>query len=92
MTHLPFISLLVAATFAIIAWRKRSAFKAKPYFHWFIYLHLTAVGLHQFEEYGWPGHFRAAFVGVFGSEQAATLVPPEVALELLNAFGFTVIL
>jgi hypothetical protein len=89
--YLPFISLLVAATFAAIAWRKRSEFGARPYFHWFVYLHLAAVGLHQFEEYGWPGNFRNAFVGVFGTKQAASLVPPEATLELLNVFGFTVL-
>ena len=91
MPTLPFISLFVAAMFATIAWRKRCEFATRPYFHWFVYLHLAAVGLHQFEEYGWPGNFRNAFVGVFGIEQAASLVPPEVTLELLNAFGFTVL-
>ena len=65
MSIYPIISLGIAVSFAGIASQKRKAFAARPYFHWFLYLHLTAVGLHQFEEYGWPGGFREAFVAVF---------------------------
>lgn len=60
----------------------------EAYYFWFIYLHLAAVGLHQFEEYGWPGGFRDAFVSVFKPENAATIVPSSTALEVLNVFGF----
>lgn len=90
MHWLPLVSLAVAIAFATLAFAKRGEFREKPYFHWFIYLHLTAVGLHQFEEYGFPGHFREAFVAVFGTPQAASLIPSNVELMLANAFGFTV--
>jgi hypothetical protein len=86
---LPLISLGVALAFAALAWARRRDFGARPYFHWFLYLHLAAVGLHQFEEYGWPGGFREAFVGVFGFAEAAAIVPSATSLELLNAFGLT---
>jgi hypothetical protein len=71
----------------MIAWRRRREFRRHPYWHWFVYLHLTAVGLHQFEEYGWPGGFREAFMGVIGSPAAAGLIPPSRSLEALNVFA-----
>jgi hypothetical protein len=70
-----------------VAWKRRDEFAARPYFHWFIYLPLTAVGLHQFEEYGWPGGFRNAYVGVFPFAAADALVPSLLVLELFNSFG-----
>ena len=91
MSAIPFVSLGFAAVCATLAWRRRNEFAAKPYFHWFIYLHLAAVGLHQFEEYGWPGGFRDSFVAVFGTPEAQALVPSVTALELANAFGFTIL-
>jgi len=87
----PFISLAVGLSFAVVAWRRRAAFRTKPYFHWFLYLHLAAVGLHQFEEYGWPGGFRDAFVAVFRDAAAGTVVPSATLLEIGNAFGFTLL-
>lgn len=87
MTFLPFLSLAAAVLFALFAWRRRRAFTSRPYYFWFIYLHLAAVGLHQFEEYGWPGGFRDVFAGVFGTERAAALVPSSAVLETLNVFG-----
>jgi len=91
MSPIPFISLGISLIFATLAWRRREDFAAKPYFHWFIYFHLTAVGLHQFEEYGWPGGFRDVFVSVFSISEAQALIPPDLTLELLNAFGFTLL-
>ncbi len=91
MQLIPYISLAIALLFAALAWFKRRDFASRPYFHWFIYLHLAAVGLHQFEEYGWPGGFRDVFAGVFGNFQAALLVPSTITLELLNTFGFLTI-
>jgi len=90
MSPVPFISLGVAIMFAFLTWRRRNEFTVKPYFHWFIYLHLAAVGLHQFEEYGWPGGFRDAFVSVFGAFLAEAIVPSATVLELANAFGFMI--
>jgi len=87
VTFLPFISLGAAVLFLSLAWKKRRLFSSRPYFFWFIYLHLAAVGLHQFEEYGWPGGFRDVFAGVFPFENAASLVPSSAALEALNVFG-----
>lgn len=87
MTFLPFISLAVAVFFAQLAWRRRKTFDSRPYFFWFLYLHLAAVGLHQFEEYGWPGGFRDAFASVFDNARAASVVPSTTALEALNVFG-----
>lgn len=87
---IPCISLAIAGGFALVAWKRRSEFAARPYFHWFIYLHLAAVGLHQFEEYGWPGGFRDAFVGLFPFA-ADTLVPSLPVLELFNSFGLMLI-
>ncbi len=89
MRIIPLFSLYIATVFATIAWRKRGKFSEKPYFHWFLYFHMTAVGLHQFEEYGFPGHFREAFVAVFGIPQASVLVPSTTSLEILNAFVLT---
>lgn len=89
MGFLPFVSLAIAVCFAILAWKRRGEFKTRPYFHWFVYFNLSAVGLHQFEEYGWPGGFRDVFAGVFGTEEAASRVPSATSLELLNVFGFT---
>lgn len=91
MRFIPFISLAVAIFFALLAWKRREEFATRPYFHWFIYLHLAAVGLHQFEEYGWPGGFRDVFVSVFNIDTADALVPSTFSLEILNAFGFTTI-
>ncbi len=91
MRSIPFISLAVALFFALVAWKRRPEFATRPYFHWFIYLHLAAVGLHQFEEYGWPGGFRDRFVAVFNSSLAGSLVPSAVSLEILNAFGLTTV-
>ena len=91
MRLIPFISLAVAVFFALVAWKRREEFETRPYFHWFIYLHLTAVGLHQFEEYGWPGGFRDRFVTVFRIDMAESLVPSALSLEVLNAFGLMVI-
>lgn len=91
MRPLPFLSLAVTAVFAGIAWRRRGEFRVRPYFHWFLYLHLAAVGLHQFEEYGWPGGFRDAFAGVFGDAAAAAIVPSSTELELLNVFVLTTV-
>jgi hypothetical protein len=91
MSIIPFVSLSVAAVFAALAWHRRGEFASKPYFHWFLYLHLSAVGLHQFEEYGWPGGFRDAFVSVFGIPQAPILVPSAQVLEFMNAFGLTLV-
>jgi hypothetical protein len=91
MRSIPFISLAVAVVFAFVAWKRRREFATRPYFHWFIYLHLAAVGLHQFEEYGWPGGFRDTFAAVFNIDAAGSLVPSTASLEILNAFGFTVI-
>ncbi len=88
MTFLPFLSLAVTVFFALLAWSRRCAFASRPYYFWFIYLHLAAVGLHQFEEYGWPGGFRDAFVSVFKPEDVAMIVPSSSALEVLNVFGF----
>jgi hypothetical protein len=88
---IPFFSLAVAICFALIAWVRRKDFGTRPYFHWFIYLHLAAVGLHQFEEYGWPGGFRDIFAAVFSIDTAAALVPSTTSLEILNAFGLTTI-
>jgi len=87
LSLIPFISLGIAIVFAALAWHRRDDFAIKPYFHWFLYFHLTAVGLHQFEEYGWPGGFRDAFVSVFAIPEAQTLVPSSFTLELVNAFG-----
>jgi len=87
VTFLPFISLDAAVFFLSLAWNQRRSFSSRPYFFWFIYLHLAAVGLHQFEEYGWPGGFRDIFAGVFPFENSASLVPSSVALEALNVFG-----
>jgi hypothetical protein len=84
---IPCISLAIAAGCALVAWKRRDEFAARPYFHWFIYLPLTAVGLHQFEEYGWPGGFRNAYVGVFPFAAADALVPSLLVLELFNSFG-----
>jgi len=89
VSPLPLISLAFGIVFALVAWRRRAEFPAKPYFHWFLYLHLAAVGLHQFEEYGWPGGFRDSFVGVFHDPAAAATVPSATVLELGNALGFT---
>ena len=91
MRLIPFISLLIAIVFSAVAWQQRNKFITSPYRHWFVYLHLAAVGLHQFEEYGWPGGFRAAFVAVFNMDRAGALIPSTMALEFLNAFGFTII-
>ena len=91
MSGFPFISLGIAVTFAALAWHRRSDFAQRPYFHWFLYLHLAAVGLHQFEEYGWPGGFRDSFVAVFGTPEAKALVPSELTLEIANAFGLTLL-
>lgn len=91
MRLIPFISLVAAIFFAILAWNRRKEFAKRPYHHWFIYLHLAAVGLHQFEEYGWPGGFRDAFVAVFKIGMADSLVPSLLDLEILNAFGLTII-
>lgn len=91
MSGIPFISLGVALVFAFIAWKKRDQFSGKPYFHWFLYFHMTAVGLHQFEEYGFPGHFREALVNVFGTPHASTLVPSLFELEIFNAFVLTTV-
>jgi len=91
VSAVPFISLGVSVVFAALAWHRRSEFTTRPYFHWFIYLHLAAVGLHQFEEYGWPGGFRDSFVAVFGTPDAEALVPSATELELANAFGLTVL-
>jgi len=91
MRLLPLISLTVAVIFAALAWRRRAQFAERPYLHWFVYLHLAAVGLHQFEEYGWPGGFRAAFSGVFALPRAAVLIPSLTALELFNALGLTLV-
>lgn len=89
VNDIPLFSLFIALVFATISWRKRHEFSEKPYFHWFLYLHMAAVGLHQFEEYGFPGHFRDAFVSVFGTPQASVLVPSTTELELVNAFVLT---
>jgi len=88
---IPFLSLAIAVFFGLVAWKQREEFRVKPYYHWFIYLHLIAVGLHQFEEYGWPGGFRDFFAAVFGNNMAASLVPSTLSLELLNAFGLTTV-
>ena len=85
MDFVPLMSLFIAITSSVIAWHKRAAFEARPYFFWFVYFQLAAVGLHEFEEYGFPGHFREAFVGVFGTERANELVPSVTTLELLNS-------
>lgn len=87
MSNLPILSLVFAAGFAALAWWRYGDFSSRPYHHWFLYLHLSAVGLHQFEEYGWPGGFRDAFVSVFGIPQAGMLVPSAHELELVNVFG-----
>lgn len=89
MRLIPLLSLGIALGFAGIAWRQRHAFVRHPYRHWFIYLHLTAVGLHQFEEYGWPGGFHDSFVAIFPLPQATTLIPSTTELELLNALVLT---
>lgn len=89
MINLPFISLFVSFVFGVLAWRKRREFRTRPYWHWFVYLHMAAVGLHQFEEYGWPGGFRDAFVTVFNSPGAAGWVPSLATLQALNALGLT---
>ena len=91
MSVFPVISLAVAIVFAALAWRNRNEFALRPYFHWFLYLHMAAVGLHQFEEYGWPGGFRDSFVAVFATPQAQDLVPSTRTLEIANAFGFTLL-
>lgn len=88
---LPYLSLLTAVAFATLAWRTRAGFAQKPYLFWFVWLHMAAVGLHQFEEYGFPGGFRDAFVAVFQSPRAEELVPSLLHLELLNVFGFTLL-
>jgi hypothetical protein len=89
VSPIPLVSLGIGIASALLAWRRRAEFRARPYFHWFLYLHLAAVGLHQFEEYGWPGGFRVAFVAVFNDPAAQAIVPSETALELGNALGFT---
>ena len=89
MRPVPFLSLAVAIVFAFLAWKRRGNFPSRPYLHWFVYLNLAAVGIHQFEEYGWPGGFRDALAAVFPFAQADALVPTTLSLELLNAFGFT---
>jgi hypothetical protein len=88
MTFLPFFSLAAALFLLWLAWRQRATFSARPYFFWFLYLHLAAVGLHQFEEYGWPGGFREVFAGVFANVRAASAVPSSTVLAMLNVFGF----
>jgi hypothetical protein len=87
----PLVSLAIAVGAALLAWRQRGDFAAHPWSHWFVYLNLAAVGLHQFEEYGWPGGFRDAFVAVFGDPAAAAVVPPSGVLAAGNAFGFTLL-
>jgi hypothetical protein len=83
------LSLLVALTCAALAWSKRARFRADPYLFYFLLLHLAAVGLHQFEEYVWPGGFRDFFVSVFVAVPTAEqIVPSARALEVLNVFGF----
>lgn len=86
----PFVSLATGVVFLGIAWQQRHRFSERPYFHWFLYLHMGAVGLHQFEEYGWPGGFRDFLAGIFTARGVPDgLVPPTTSLELLNAFGLT---
>lgn len=91
VSNLPILSLVCAVGFAALAWWRHGDFASSPYRHWFLYLHLSAVGLHQFEEYGRPGGFRDAFVSVFGFPQAAMLVPSAHELELLNTFGLVLV-
>ncbi len=91
MRAVPFISLAIALFFLAAAWIRRKEFSNKPYFHWFIYFNMTAVGLHQFEEYGWPGNFREAFIGVFNNAGIIPAVPSVLSLELLNAFGLMLV-
>ncbi len=89
------ISLIIAIVAGLVAWRTRANFSAKPYLFWFAYFPLVAVGLHQFEEYGFPGHFREAFVAALGAGWADPIVPAEGTLALLSAvallplFGLT---
>ena len=89
MRLVPFFSLAIGLFFVVIGWRRRARFGSKPYHHWFIFLHLAAVGQHQFEEYGWPGGFASFFIAMFGLDAASPLVPSVAALELLNAFVLT---
>jgi hypothetical protein len=91
VSPIPLVSLALGSASAVVAWQRRAEFRASPWFHWFLYLNVAAVGLHQFEEYGWPGGFRDAFVGVFHDPAAAAIVPSATVLELGNAFGFTVL-
>ena len=85
MDFVPIISLLIATTSGVFAWQKRAEFSSRPYFFWFVYFQLAAIGFHEFEEYGFPGHFREAFVGIFGTEKANEVVPSVATLELLNS-------
>jgi hypothetical protein len=87
----PFVSLAIGLVAALSAWARRGRFRDHPYAHWFVTLHLTAVGLHQFEEYGWPGGFRDFFAAAFVPAQAVRSVPSTAALELLNALGLTLV-
>jgi hypothetical protein len=91
MSIFPVLSLFTGLFFLILSIIKRKEFRLKPYHHLFIYLHLAAVGFHQFEEYGWPGGFRDALVAVIGTDRAAFIVPSSVTLEMVNLFGFTMI-
>lgn len=91
MSGIPFISLGVAGAFSFVARKQRSQFSIRPYFFWFVYFHMAAVGLHQFEEYGFPGDFRSAFVNLFGAPRTSTLMPSVMDLELFNAFVLTLV-
>jgi len=85
MDCVPPISLLIAITSSVMAWKKRAEFESRPYFFWFVCFQLAAIGFHEFEEYGFPGHFREAFVGMFDTEKANELVPSVATLEILNS-------
>lgn len=85
---IPTISLVVGAVFLALAYRDRSRFSDNPYLFWFLYLHMAAVGVHQFEEYVWPGGFRDFLASVFPVEMANETIPSATSLEILNVAGF----
>jgi len=87
MRIVPFGNLVIAIAFGTLAWRRRSRFSSEPFMHWFVYLLLLALGLHQFEEYGWPGGFHSFFVQLTGLAKAPDRMPSRLQLELLNLVG-----
>ncbi len=87
MRIVPFGNLVVAIAFGVLTWRRRSRFSSEPFMHWFFYLPLLALGLHQFEEYAWPGGFHAYFFQLTGLAKAPDRMPSRLQLELLNLVG-----